>query len=146
MFPELGEPAERQVSLQTHSLIPHRLLFLSITEGPENTVKGDSELACRHVGQQQPFCGAPSPAFEGHSFVLLAVQPDVLVDASEDSSGPSALSSPLECSQKNGREKVADIFSTRARTRAGVEFSARISYMNAPRNSCKQFLFFPFYR
>lgn len=87
MFPELGEPAQRQVSLQTQSLIPHRLLFLSITEGPENTVKGDSELACRHVGQQQPFCGAPSPAFEGHSLVLLAVQPDVLEDASEDSSG-----------------------------------------------------------
>ena len=75
------------MSLQTHDLIPHRLLFLSITEGPENTVKGDSELACRHVRQQRPFCRTPSPAFEGGSFVLLAVQPYVLEDASEDSSG-----------------------------------------------------------
>lgn len=84
--PELGEPEECPVSLQTQSLDHHLRLsrclciFLSITGGPENTVEGSGELPCGHVEQYQPFCWAPSSACEWGSFALLAAQPEELGD------------------------------------------------------------------
>ena len=63
------------------------LLPLHITKDPENTVRGNSQLTCRHVEQQQPFCRAPSSTFEWGSFVLFTVQTEALEDPLEISSG-----------------------------------------------------------
>ena len=87
------------MSLPTHSLIPHlRHSQLSSSFGhhkdPENTVRGNSELTCRLVRQQQPFCRVPSSTFEWGSFALFTIQPEVLEDPLEASSGTISLQQP----------------------------------------------------
>lgn len=87
----------------------------------ENTVRGNSQLTCRHVEQQIAlFCRA-HPTFEWGSLSSSIVQTEALEDPLEISSGPSTLSSPWNVLRKKWREKIVAVGCAQARTWAGVE-------------------------